>query len=104
MTHQYLLRVYVAVALVCCCYAQSLSNDAIAESVSLRNIRQITFAYMGFEKAGESYFSPDGTTLIFQAVPTGQKQYQIYTINSATGTVRLVSTGHGACTCASFSP
>jgi len=32
---------------------------------------------MGFEKAGESYFSPDGKTVIFQAVPAGKKGYQI---------------------------
>ena len=83
---------------------QTWGNDAIAESRCLRNIRQITFPYMGFEKAGESYFSPDKATLIFQAVPSGQKQYQIYTIDIATGTTRLVSTGRGACTCASFSP
>ena len=74
------------------------------ESVSLRNIRQITFPSMGLEKAGESYFSPDGKTLIFQAVPTGQKQYQIYTIDVNGDVPHLVSTGKGACTCAFFRP
>lgn len=59
---------------------------------------------MGFEKAGESYFSPDGKTLIFQAVPTGKKQYQIYTINLTSGELHLVSTGRGACTCPFFRP
>jgi len=70
----------------------------------LHNIRQITFPSMGFEKAGESYFSPDGKTLIFQAVPTGEKNYQIYSINIENGEPRLISTGRGACTCAFFRP
>jgi len=72
------------------------------ESIALRNIKQITFPSMGFEKAGESYFSSDGNTLIFQAVPTGKTHYQIYTIDIEKGSPRLVSTGRGACTCASF--
>jgi len=59
---------------------------------------------MGFEKAGESYFSPDGKTLIFQAVPTGKKQYQIYSIALEGGDPQLISTGRGACTCAFFRP
>lgn len=75
-----------------------------AESAALKNIRQLTFADMGFEKAGESYFSPDGTTIIFQAVPKGKKHYQIYTININQNLPRMVSTGKGACTCAYFRP
>ncbi len=59
---------------------------------------------MGFEKAGESYFSPDSKTLIFQAVPQGGKTYQIYSIEIEKGEPRLISTGHGACTCAFFRP
>lgn len=59
---------------------------------------------MGYEKAGESYFSPDGTTLIFQAVPTGKKGYQIYTIDIQKGEPKMVSTGNGTCTCAFFRP
>ncbi len=74
------------------------------ESAWLKNIRQVTFPSMGFEKAGESYFSPDGQTLIFQAVPIGQKNYQIYTINLNSGLPKLVSTGLGNCTCAFFRP
>jgi TolB protein len=35
---------------------------------------------MRFKKVGESYFSPDGQTIIFQAVPKGEKHYQIYTM------------------------
>lgn len=71
---------------------------------SLLHIRQVTFPSMGFEKAGESYFSPDGNSLIFQAVPQGKKEYQIYTIDLASKEVRMVSTGKGACTCGFYRP
>ncbi|NOT00850.1 MAG: hypothetical protein HOP29_09500 [Phycisphaerales bacterium] len=78
--------------------------DAGDESSILRNVRQLTNPEMGLEKAGEAYFSPDGKSVIFQAVPTGQEQYQIYTVPFEGGTPRLVSTGKGACTCAYFRP
>lgn len=71
---------------------------------SLKNITQLTFPSMGFEKAGEAYFSPDGTHIVFQAVPKGQDQYQIYLMNLEEGIPRMVSTGRGACTCAYFRP
>ncbi len=74
------------------------------EFAALSNIRQITFPSMGFEKAGESYFSPDGKTLIFQAVPKGKKGYQIYTIDIDKKEPHLISTGSGTCTCAFFRP
>jgi len=32
----------------------------------------------GFERAGEAYFSPDMRWIIFQAVPSGQQDYQMY--------------------------
>lgn len=74
------------------------------EEPLLSNIRQLTFAHMGFEKAGEAYFSPDDKTIIFQAVPTGQKEYQIFMMSIDEGKPVLVSTGKGACTCAFFHP
>ncbi len=70
----------------------------------LCNIEQITSPSMGFEKAGESYFSPDGCSLIFQAVPTGERNYQIYTIDLRTRQLQRVSTGKGACTCGFYHP
>lgn len=78
--------------------------DTSLEAVSLKNIQQLTFTSMGFEKAGEAYFSPDGETIIFQAVPQGQKHYQIYTLNLSEMTPKMVSTGKGACTCGYFRP
>lgn len=70
----------------------------------LKNIQQITFPEMGFEKAGEAYFSPDSKTIIFQAVPKGEENYQIYTLQIGEKKPTLVSTGKGSCTCAFFRP
>ena len=85
-------------------FAQTEEFNGDLEEASLKNIRQITFPSMGFEKAGEAYFSPDGNTIIFQAVPKGEKNYQIYTLALNEVLPRMVSTGHGACTCAYFRP
>jgi Tol biopolymer transport system component len=74
------------------------------EALALQNITQLTFCSMGFEKAGEAYFSPDAQKIIFQAVPKGKTQYQIYVMDIAEGIPRMVSTGRGACTCAYFKP
>lgn len=59
---------------------------------------------MHFEKAGEADFSPDGETIIFQAVPTSCRHYQIYTMRLDKAIPTIVSTGLGACTCAYFRP
>jgi Tol biopolymer transport system component len=77
------------------------------ESRYLANITQLTFAEMGFHKAGEAYFSPDAKSIVFQAVPAGKAdkdRYQIYTMDMATRKVRMISAGRGACTCAYFRP
>jgi TolB protein len=74
------------------------------EEKYLTHIRQLTFPSMHFEKAGEAYFSPDGTSIIFQAVPTTESHYQIYVMNLEEGIPRRVSTGKGACTCGFFHP
>jgi TolB protein len=102
-------KVYCTFVLIAFSAAGSIgySLDTIEsslESCYLKNIRQITFPEMGFEKAGEAYFSPDGSTIIFQAVPKGQKNYQIYSMNLSDQNPVLVSTGNGACTCAYFGP
>ena len=77
---------------------------ASQEEVCFKNIRQVTFRSMGFEKAGEAYFSPDGRSLIFQAVPEGEKSYQIYTMRLQGGAPQRVSAGKGACTCGFYRP
>ena len=48
------------------------------------------------------YFSPDGDTIAFQAVPNGKKHYQIYTMRLDEGFPVMVSTGRGACTSSSL--
>ncbi|MCB1111155.1 MAG: TolB family protein [Chlamydiales bacterium] len=74
------------------------------EEKHLSNIRQVTFSSMGFEKAGEGYFSPDEQLIIFQAVPHGEKHYQMYLMALDESIPRLVSTGKGSCTCGFFHP
>lgn len=79
-------------------------TSILSAETYLQNIQQLTFPPMGFEKAGEAYFSPDGKTIAFQAVPTGEKQYQIYIMHLEEGIPHMISTGKGACTCAYFHP
>jgi len=74
------------------------------ESKFLSNIVQLTNQDMGFLKAGEAYFSPDMKSIIFQATPKGESEYQIYTMDLVSGEVTMVSTGRGACTCAYYHP
>ncbi|QDV38519.1 TolB family protein [Tautonia plasticadhaerens] len=95
--------------------AEQMSMEEVAanEARHLKDIRQVTF---GFAKAGEGYFSPDGTSIIFQAArwpepttlqapPEGWDAYQIYTAELIPGAEpKLVSTGEGKCTCAFFHP
>lgn len=77
---------------------------AAREGAALKNIQQVTFPSMGFEKCGEAYFSPDSSQIVFQAVPSGQSQYQIYIMSLQEAVPRMISTGFGACTCAYFRP
>jgi TolB protein len=80
----------------------STADADAAEAKHLKNIRQVT---TGFAKAGEGYFSPDGKSIIFQAMQPGQEDYQIYTLDLAPGAKpKLVSTGKGKCTCSYFHP
>lgn len=74
------------------------------EERALQNIRQLTFPEMNFEKAGEAYFSPDSESIIFQAVPKGEKNYQMFTMNLEEGKPKMVSLGKGRCTCGYFRP
>ncbi len=99
---RYLIWIVVVLSFSCT-YADEVFDEAV-EAVALKNIRQLTFSSMGFEKAGEAYFSPDGQTIIFQAVPIGKEHYQIYAMNLNDGAPIMVSRAKGACTCAYFRP
>lgn len=75
----------------------------------LKNVRQVTktVAEGGFTKAGEGYFSPDGTEIVYQAVPKDYIFYQIYRQPLATkpgesAEPKLISTGRGRTTCSFF--
>jgi Tol biopolymer transport system component len=80
------------------------------ESGMLSNVRQLTSPSLGFSKAGEAYFSPDGRKVIFQAHPPGHDEYQMYVIDldesghALPDSLTLVSAGSGACTCGFFRP
>ncbi len=80
---------------------QPLHADDSIEGKFLTNVRQVTD---GFVKAGEGYFSPDGKTIIYQAVRQEYPFYQIYTQPLDGGKPKLISTGRGRTTCAYFRP
>jgi len=73
------------------------------EAAHLKNIKQVTTDYV---RAGEGYFSPDGTKVIFQAEEKegGNPFYQIFVQDLESGKVRRVSPGIGKTTCAFFRP
>jgi TolB protein len=79
----------------------SAAGDDSIEGKFLSNIRQVT---SGFVRAGEGYFSPDGKSIIYQAVTTDYPFYQIYTQPLAGGTPKRLSTGRGRTTCSNISP
>jgi Tol biopolymer transport system component len=81
--------------------ADKPADSATVETNYLSQIRQVTD---GMTKAGEGYFSPDGQSIIYQAVPQGYPFYQIYTQSLAANEPKRVSTGRGRTTCAYFHP
>jgi Tol biopolymer transport system component len=74
-----------------------------AEAAHLQNVKQVTFDYV---RAGEGYFSPDGTKIIFQAEEknTGNPFYQMFVMDLTTGKAVRVSPGVGRTTCGYFRP
>jgi hypothetical protein len=95
--------------------APGMSPEEVArhEAQHLRDIRQVTF---GLARAGEGYFSPDGHSIIFQAVPhvapsifhhpmPDEDGYQIFLGRLLVEEpAKMVSTGKGRCTCPYFHP
>ncbi|AMV23642.1 translocation protein TolB [Gemmata sp. SH-PL17] len=74
-----------------------------AETAHLKNIKQLT---TDFVRAGEGYFAPDGTKIIFQAEEkdTGNPFYQIFIMDLKTGKATRISPGIGRTTCGYFHP
>jgi len=94
----------VLVLTATCCPAEEPASGEGATSIEgkyLSDVRQVT---SGMVKAGEGYFSPDGKTIVYQAVPPQYPFYQIYTQLLSGGEPNLISTGRGRTTCAYFSP
>ena len=94
-------------AVFAACWQPSARAEESPASVSeleaefFSNVRQVT---QGFVRAGEGYFSPDGQTIIYQAVTADYPFYQIYSQALQRGVPRLLSTGRGRTTCAYFAP
>lgn len=77
-------------------------DDGYDESILLTRTRQLTFAGL---RAGEGYFSPDGTHLTLQSErEPGNPFYQIYDLDLTMGDVRRISPGIGKTTCSFFQP
>ena len=72
------------------------------EAVLLSGTRQLTFAG---KRAGEGYFSADGTKMVFQSErEEGNPFFQIYLMDLETGDTERISPGHGKTTCAWIHP
>lgn len=75
---------------------------AAAEEKLIDNVRQLTFEG---KRAGEGYFSADGSKMVFQSERDPQNPfYQIYLMDLETGDIDRVSPGHGKTTCAWIHP
>lgn len=68
----------------------------------ISNARQLTFEG---RRAGEGYFSQDGSLLVFQSERRpGNPFFQIYLMDRSTGDIEQISPGHGKTTCAWIHP
>ena len=82
--------------------AAQTGGEDYDESVLLSRIRQLTF---DGRRAGEGYFSPDGTHLTLQSErQPGNPFYQIYELSFESGDTRRISPGTGKTTCAFYRP
>ena len=80
--------------------ADGVQSAEYDESQLLGRIRQLTYAG---RRAGEGYFSPDGTHLILQSERDSENPfYQIYNLDLTTGDASRVSPGFGKTTCSFF--
>jgi len=78
------------------------ANGDYDESVLLSRTRQLTF---DGPRAGEGYFSPDGTHLILQSErEPGNPFFQIYDLDLTLGDTVRISPGIGKTTCSFFVP
>lgn len=83
--------------------AQDQPNQKPSEEAELlTEVRQLTFEGL---RAGEGYFSADGTEMVFQSErDPANPFYQIYLMDLETGDLEKVSPGWGKTTCAWIHP
>ena len=90
---------WALVAVVSCALLAPVRSE---ESILLDGIRQLTFEG---KRAGEGYFSADGTKMVFQSErEEGNPFYQIYLLDLETGDTTRISPGFGKTTCAWIHP
>jgi Tol biopolymer transport system component len=99
-------RVIVAVSLLSIAAPFAGDDNPVPEAYEEKNFvtkaRRLTFEG---RRAGEGYFSADGTKMVFQSerVP-GNPFYQIFELDLTTGETRQISPGSGKTTCSFFNP
>ena len=82
--------------------AEELAAIQKLESKLIEKPRQLTFEG---KRAGEGYFSADGSKLVFQSErDLSNPFFQIYLMDRETGDVEKISPGHGKTTCAWIHP
>ncbi|MGH9381193.1 MAG: hypothetical protein ACRD2Z_11345 [Thermoanaerobaculia bacterium] len=80
----------------------SAAEEGGGEARFLSGVRRLTFEG---RRAGEGYFSPDGSRMVFQSEREERNPfYQIYLMDLETGDTRRVSPGVGKTTCAFIRP
>jgi len=80
----------------------SCAISTAQEAVFLSNVRQLTF---DGKRAGESYFSADGSLMVFQSERDAKNPFfQIFLMDRETGDVERISPGMGKTTCAWIHP
>ncbi|MDJ0806376.1 MAG: M20/M25/M40 family metallo-hydrolase [Gammaproteobacteria bacterium] len=98
--HNY--KIFGFVSVICLASLTYGPPGLAGEEALLSNIRQLTFEG---QRAGEGYFSADGSRMIFQSERDRQNPfYQIYLMDLETGDVQRVSPGIGKTTCAWVHP
>lgn len=94
--------VAAAIAIAALAGGAATASDDDGEARFLQRTRQLIF---DGKRAGEGYFSPDGTKMVFQSErEPGNPFYQIYVLDLDSGESRRVSPGRGKTTCAFFRP
>lgn len=82
--------------------AAEVASVQAMEAKLITKARQLTFEG---KRAGEGYFSADGSKLVFQSErDPANPFFQIYLMDRETGDIEKVSPGHGKTTCAWIHP